>query len=431
MNNTSSINYNSSYNSKNYLDYLINFCEKLWLNTSIIQKIKQNKAAHNQNSWKELFWAFSKMAVVYEETISKDKSYSVSNKETIQKTFFLLWINFIIWYLNYIRELLDSLKSSKMNIYTSEKILNLEEEIEELMFIIQEENPITNWTSMREYIDDFQWRIDDISNEIKWFNNKNKDFNKNKKIDQRARFLRIKAWSKFINSWNISNQDIYKIQKDLSPEDDITTTTKDVVNSIILDTKVDKPWLKALDLKDAQILKAIKSVQDREQDNANNFSIQLRSDLHLKYGEAKNDELYYNSLEDILKDKQESEVIWLNIVWYDFFHVINTQKLPNWKYSKIKIEFKQLDSNETKTMHIYWDTQKMISWQQAKIWIIQPDNSVKISFLNINNITNIWTKIKQEYKNQDIKKEIKPWFISKTKQFLTDKYNNFFSKKRA
>lgn len=411
------------------MDYFLFFCKKIWISQDVLDEIsslqKANFSVSKENIWERWLWVFWKIVDVYDE--ESYEKYWIEKREDMQKMFFTIGVNFIKWYVYYLQDSLNYVKKSPMNIYTSEKVLDLEEEISEVLTILDEQNIYTDWKWLRQYVDTLPSRIDDITGEVSKFHTRNEE--KSKNIQKDLQEVKNKAWKNFIHSWNISLESIYSIQQKLQSEFSLSHTTKDIITSIQANTTQIVPGIQVLDLENREILKALKAVQDREADIANEFTLQLRNDLHTKFWEAVNDELYYNSLSDIFFQKDTFDIVSLHIVWYEKFDIISHEKLPNSHHCKMKVEFQSIGSKETKIAVLYWDPEKIIAWQQARVGITQADGSIKLQFLNINKIHNSWTRIKKETSNQGYSQERKKWFFSKTKGFLTNTYNNFFSKK--
>lgn len=412
-----------------YTDYFKYFCQKLWLN--FWQSIMWEERI---DSWKDLFSIFSGIIKTYNYKQKLNKKKILENKGKFENTLFLVWTNFIVWYIKYIKDSLNILKESKMNIYTSEKILDLDEELDELLIIIQEKNLINDWKWVRDYIDTFQERLDEIHLEVQEFNKESRQYQKEKEIkeikEKSIKDLKIKSWNKLLSNKNLSNQQLYQIQQHLLPENSLKDTTKDIIDNIWTKTQEVISWINKLNLEDNRVLNAIKSVQDREKDNFNSFSWQLRNDLHLKYWKASNDELYYNSLKEVIEESNEGDLISLNIVWYEYFNIESIKILENSKYHKRKVEFKKLWEDKIDNIDLILDTSKVIAWQQAKVWIAFWNKISKIEFLNINKITNIWVKIKREGENTNLKNtsNFKSNIFRKTKNYFINKYNNIFLK---
>lgn len=420
-------NINTSFDlSNHFLDYFVFFSKKIWVPKDILDKIiwLQNTSTHtpNENLWDNWLRTFWQVVDIYNE--ADHKKYWVQKIEDMQKIFFSIWINFITWYLNYLGDSLLKLKEFPMNIFMSEKLIALEEEITEVFSILEEEKGHTHWRWFKEYLDTFSSRIDALTSEVKIFQNRSKNPNRN--IDQELKNVKDDAWRKFLHSGDLSLEAIYSIQRNLKEEFPLSHTTKDIISSIQKNTTQVVPGIQALDLENKEILKALKAVQDKEADRANEFNLQLRNDLHTKFWAAANDELFYNSLWEMLSQKEDSDIVSLHIVWYEKFDIISFEKLPNSHHYKMQIEFQPIDSSETKIAVLYWDPEKIVAGQQARVGITQPDGSVKIHLLNINRIDNSWIRIKKETAYQ---KQRPAGFFSKTKNFFTKTYQNFFSKK--
>ncbi|MBW7954828.1 hypothetical protein H3C61_03370 [Candidatus Gracilibacteria bacterium] len=412
-----------------YTDYFKYFCQKLGLNFG--QAIMGEERI---DSWKDLFSIFSGIIKTYNYKQKLNKENFLENKGKFENTLFLVGTNFIVGYIKYIKDSLNILKESKMNIYTSEKILDLDEELDELLIIIQEKNLINDWKGVRDYIDTFQERLDEIHLEVQKFNKESKQYQKEKEIqelkEKSIKDLKIKSWNKLLSNKNLSNQQLYQIQQHLLPENSLKDTTKDIIDNIGTKTKGVIYGINKLNLEDNRILNAIKSVQDREKDNFNNFSRQLRNDLHLKYGKASNDELYFNSLKEVVEESNEGDLISLNIIGYEYFNIEGIKKLENSKYHKRKVEFKKLGEDKVNNIDLILDTSKVIAGQQAKVGIAFGNKISKIEFLNINKITNIGVKIKKEEKKPNFKNtsDFKNNIFRKTKNYFINKYNNIFKK---
>lgn len=424
-------NINTSFDlSNNFLDYFVFFCKKIGISQNILDEIERLQKASlgtpKENLWEKWLGLFWKVVDVYKQ--EDHKKYGVHKIEDMQKVFFSVGTNFISGYVHYLQDSLSCLKKSPMNIYTSEKILDLEEEITEILSILEEENIHTDWKGLREYVDTLPPRIDAITLEIKMFQNRSKNTSKN--IDQELKELKNQAWKNFLHSGNISLESLYNIQRNLQPDFSLSHTTKDIIESIQAHTTQIVPGIEALDLENKEILKALRAVQEKQADRANEFTLQLRNDLHTKFWEAVNDELFYNSLGDVISQKDDTDTISLHIVWYEKFDIISYEKLPHSHHYKMKVEFQSIDSDESKIAVLYGDPEKIIAWQQARVGITQMDGSVKIHLLNINRIQNAWIRIKKEmaYQKENISSK-KPGIFSKTKQFFTKTYHNIFSKK--
>ena len=130
---------------------------------------------------------------------------------------------------------------------------------------------------------------------------------------------------------------------------------------------------------------------------------------------------------DIDSSKDESDIISLDIVWYDTFNIISHQSI-NWSNkSKFKIQYKLLWNDKLIETELYCDPSKLVSWQQSRVWLIQDNWTIKIELLNINKIYNSWVLIKRDIK----KSEEKQWFFAKTKNFISNKISSFLNKKVA
>ena len=105
-----------------------------------------------------------------------------------------------------------------MKISTSEIILDLEDEINEVISILEEENANNDWIWLRNHIDLLQSRLSKISLEINSYNQRKKNV---------VSITRQRAWEAFISSWKVKNQDIYFIQRKLDLP--LSETTKDLV----------------------------------------------------------------------------------------------------------------------------------------------------------------------------------------------------------
>ncbi len=419
------INY-SFYFFNHFLGYFLLCRKKIWVPKDILDKIisLQNTSARtpNENLWDNWLGAFWQIVDIYNE--SDHKKYWVQKIEEMQKIFFSIWINFINGYLNYLHKSLEKIKEFPMNAFMLDDILGLEEEITEVLSILEEEKGCTDWKWLKEYIDTFSTRIDILRGEVIAFQNRSKNPNRN--INQELKNVKDDAWRKFLHSGDLSLESIYNIQRNLKGEFPLSHTTKDIISSIQKNTTQVVPGIQALDLENKEILKALKAVQDKEADRANEFNLQLRNDLHTKFWAAANDELFYNSLWEMLSQKEDSDIVSLHIVWYEKFDIISFEKLPNSHHYKMQIEFQPIDSSETKIAVLYWDPEKIVAGQQARVGITQLDGSVKIHLLNINKIDNSWIRIKKETAYQ---KQKSAGFFSKTKNFFTKTYENFFSKK--
>ncbi|MDD3144773.1 MAG: hypothetical protein PHV23_01535 [Candidatus Gracilibacteria bacterium] len=336
-----------------------------------------------------------------------------------QKAFFTLGINSIKGYLNYLNDLLILLKNQSMKIENLETILDLEEEINEVISILNDGNLFLDWKGLKKHIDSLQSRVSGISNEVSSYNSI-----KNTIYLEKQSKLRQDAWLKFINSGNVKNASIYRIQNNLSPEFSLNSTTNDYIEGIKKSTNEIYPGIKSLDLRNPNILKAIKSAQLKESDGVNNFSAQLRHDLHKVFGEAVNDELYYNSLSDTLNSKDINDIVSLNIVGYDKFDIVSFQKISGSNHFKLKVEIKGISSDKEQVIEIFCNPEKVISGQQARIGILQKDGTTKIELLNINKISNSGVRIKKETLNTP-KKSSGLWGS------LKKGFSSIFSRKEA
>lgn len=351
--------------------------------------------------------------------INSNFEWNISLVKDNQKAFFTLWINSIKGYLNYLNDLLILLKNQSMKIENLETILDLEEEINEVISILNDWNLFLDWKWLKKHIDSLQSRVSWISNEVSSYNSI-----KNTIYLEKQSKLRQDAWLKFINSWNVKNASIYRIQNNLSPEFSLNSTTNDYIEWIKKSTNEIYPWIKSLDLRNPNILKAIKSAQLKESDWVNNFSAQLRHDLHKVFWEAVNDELYYNSLSDTLNSKDINDIVSLNIVWYDKFDIVSFQKISWSNHFKLKVEIKGISSDKEQVIEIFCNPEKVISGQQARIWILQKDWTTKIELLNINKISNSWVRIKKETLNTPKKSSWLWWSLKKG-------FSSIFSRKEA
>ena len=351
--------------------------------------------------------------------INSNFEWKIGLAKDNEKALFTLWINSIKWYLNYLNDLLILLKNQSMKIENLEILLDLEEEVNEVISKLDEWNIFLDWKWLKKHIDSLQSRVSWLTNKVSLYNSmKNNIF-----IEKQSK-LRQDAWLKFINSWNIKNASIYKIYDNLSSEFSLDSTTNDLINWIKKSTNEIYPWIKSLDLTNPNILKAIKSAQLKEWDSANIFSTQLRHDLHKIYWEAVNDELYYNSLSDIINSKDTNDIISLNIVWYDKFDIISFQKISWSHHIKLKVEVKGISSDREQVIEIFCNPEKLISGQQARIWILQKDWTTKIELLNINKIYNSWVRIKKETLNTPKKAYWLWWSLKKG-------FSSIFSRKAA
>lgn len=422
-----SINYPHDI-SNNFLDYFVLLCQKIGVSKDLLGEVSSLKNAHTKdahNIWEKHFWLFSKIVDIYEQK-NTNENYEMQKMEDLKKVFFNLWVNFIKWYMGYLHDSLNLVKQSPMNVYTSEKILDLEDEMQEIMSILQEQNIYTDWKWLKEYLDTLPTRIQEITAEVKAFHIKTQKWTSHN-IDKHLEQMKMQAWLNFLHSWELSLESLYHVQRNLQPQFSLSTTTQDIMKSVQATTTQTVVWIWQLDLEDKEILKALKSVQDKQANTVSNFSLQLRNDLHLKFWEAKNDELFYTSLSDILQEANTNDMIALHIVGYEKFHIIWYEKLPNSHHYKLEVEYQMIWSEELHTTILYWDPEKIVAGQQAKVGILQPDKTVKIHFLNINKMSNVWVRIKKEQAYQ--KQEKQNWFFSHAKQILLNKYNRFFWKK--
>lgn len=329
---------------------------------------------------------------------------------------YILWVNLIQWYISYLKKQLDFLKENPMNIKISEKIIDLEDEMDEISIILDEKIPNTDWKWLREHITYLQKSIWDIKQEIIW-NSKTTHID----TEEIQYNTRIYAWKALLDSW-VSNNTIYKIQKNLHPDFSYDELTKDLIKSIKNTTHISL-WFKNIDTTNPKIQKAIASIQAKEWSQASEFSLELRNDLHKKYGEAKNDELYYNNLWDLLKKKKESEIIQLHIVGFKEFKIISHKKWIWEKYTHIKIESLKIWSQHKEIYQIICNPNDIRAWHQARVAREEKNGITKIELLNINKIEII--------ENKEEKTSEKTWFWKHTKNYVQNSWNNLFSKKAA
>jgi len=412
--NTNNFSWINSWKSNWFIKYFLFFCKKVGAPKDLYDKIESLNESNWDDNWPSFFSIFLWILDQHNQDLNW-KNTKLDTTKNYESSLFFLWLNLIKWYLNYLNTSLDFLKNQPMKISTSEAILDLEDEISEVILILEEDNLNNDWIWLRNHIDLLQSRLKKLSFEVSIYNQRKNDV---------VSLNRQKAWEVLINSWTAKNQDIYTIQKKLDLP--LNETTKDLVSWI--KSKFNNiSWLNSLDLKDTRILTAIKSVQEREKDKATDFSVYLRDDLHKKFWAAANDEVFYTSFLDLYSTKDESDIISLNIAWYDTFDILSYSKIEWSSKFKFKFQYKLSWSDNLIKSEFYWDPSKLISWQQSRIWIIQDNWTVKIQLLNINKIYNSWVLIKNESK----KSEEKQWFFSRTKNFIWSKINSFFSKKAA
>ena len=412
--NTNNFSWINSWKSNWFIKYFLFFCKKVGAPKDLYDKIESLNESNWDYNWPSFFSIFLWILDQHNQDLNW-KNTKLDTTKNYENSLYFLWLNLIKWYLNYLNTSLDFLKNQPMKISTSEIILDLEDEINEVISILEEENANNDWIWLRNHIDLLQSRLSKISLEINSYNQRKKDV---------VSITRQRAWEAFISSWKVKNQDIYFIQKKLDLP--LSETTKDLVlwvksnfNNVV--------WIDSLNLNDKKVLSAIKSVQAREKDKATDFSIYLRNDLHKKFWAAANDELFYTSFLDIDSSKDESDIISLDIVWYDTFNIISHQSI-NWSNkSKFKIQYKLLWNDKLIETELYCDPSKLVSWQQSRVWLIQDNWTIKIELLNINKIYNSWVLIKRDIK----KSEEKQWFFAKTKNFISNKISSFLNKKVA
>lgn len=403
-----------------FIKYFLYFCKKVDVPKDLYNQIESLKDFEKSwlNSWINIWSNFFSVFLLILEDNNKNLNLYNTKLDLLKNneiSLFLLWLNLIKWYLNYLNEILNSIKKQPMEIGTFESILDLEEEINKIILKLDEQSIKTNWTWLKNHIDSLHLRLTKLSLEVNQYNER-----KNSIVLK----TRQKAWSALINSWKVKNQDIYSLQNKLNLP--LSLTTNDIVSWV--KSKFNNfPWIESLDLKDPKILTAIKAVQEREKDNASDFSICLRNDLHKKFWSAANDRYFYNSFLNVYSEKAKNDVTSLNITWYDTFNIISYEPI-NWSdNAKFKIQCKLLWSDRLSETEIYCDPSKLVSWQQARVWILQPNRTIKIELLNINKIYNSWTLIKKEEKVV----EQKQWFFGKAKNFISNKISNFLNRKAA
>lgn len=412
--NTNNFSWINSWKSNWFIKYFLFFCKKVDAPKDLYDKIESLNESNWDDNWPSFFSIFLWILDQHNQDLNW-KNTKLDTTKNYENSLFFLWLNLIKWYLNYLNTSLDFLKSQPMKISTSEIILDLEDEINEVISILEEESVNNDWIWLRNHIDLLQSRLSKISLEINSYNQRKKDV---------VSITRQRAWEAFISSWKVKNQDIYSIQRKLDLP--LSETTKDLVWWIKLNFN-NVVWIDSLNLNDKKVLTAIKSVQEREKDKATDFSIYLRNDLHKKFWAAANEEVFYTSFLDIDSSKDESDIISLDIVWYDTFNIISHQSI-NWSNkSKFKIQYKLLWNDKLIETELYCDPSKLVSWQQSRVWIIQDNWTIKIELLNINKIYNSWVLIKRDIK----KSEEKQWFFAKTKNFISNKISSFLNKKVA
>lgn len=402
-----------NWNKSSFIKYFLYFCKKVNAPKELYDKI-ESLNSWDKNSWAEIFKVFLSILDRHNSKINLDNT-KLDTTKNYENSLFLLWLNLIKWYTNYLNDSLSILKEKPMKIDTSETILDLEEEINEVILILEEDSINNDWIWLRNHIDHLQSRLSNLSLEVSTYNNR--------KVEVMSS-VRQKAWLAYIDS-GLKNMDLYSTQSKLDIPLSVTTT--DIVSWVKSRFK-DVWWLDVLNLKDTKVLKAINSIQNKHSDVATDFSLCLRYDLHKKFSDAANDDNFFSKFLDIYHDKESDDVVWLNITWYDLFNIISYEKL-NWtNKAKFKFQYKTLWSDKINYSYFYADPSSLISWQQARIWILQSDNSVKIELININNIYNSWVIIKNESENKP--QENKSIF-SKAKSYIKDRFSNLFSKKAA
>ena len=108
------------------------------------------------------------------------------------------------------------------------------------------------------------------------------------------------------------------------------------------------------------------------------------------------------------------------------FNVSNIffQKISWSHHIKLKVEVKGISSDREQVIEIFCNPEKLISGQQARIWILQKDWTTKIELLNINKIYNSWVRIKKETLNTPKKAYWLWWSLKKG-------FSSIFSRKAA
>ncbi|NVP18003.1 hypothetical protein HUU51_04770 [Candidatus Gracilibacteria bacterium] len=400
-------------NKSSFIKYFLYFCKKVNAPKELYDKIESLNSG-DKNSWAEIFKVFLSILDRHNSKINLDNT-KLDTTKNYENSLFLLGLNLIKGYTNYLNDSLSILKEKPMKIDTSETILDLEEEINEVILILEEDSINNDWIGLRNHIDHLQSRLSNLSLEVSTYNNR--------KVEVMSS-VRQKAWLAYIDS-GLKNMDLYSTQSKLDIPLSVTTT--DIVSGVKSRFK-DVGGLDVLNLKDTKVLKAINSIQNKHSDVATDFSLCLRYDLHKKFSDAANDDNFFSKFLDIYHDKESDDVVGLNITGYDLFNIISYEKLNGTNKAKFKFQYKTLGSDKINYSYFYADPSSLISGQQARIGILQSDNSIKIELININNIYNSGVIIKNKSENKP--QENKSIF-SKAKSYIKDRFSNLFSKKAA
>ncbi len=171
--NTNNFSWINSWKSNWFIKYFLFFCKKVGAPKDLYDKIESLNESNWDDNWPSFFSIFLWILDQHNQDLNwkNTKLYTTKNYEN---SLYFLWLNLIKWYLNYLNTSLDFLKNQPMKISTSEIILDLEDEINEVISILEEENANNDWIWLRNHIDLLQSRLSKISLEINSYNQRKK-----------------------------------------------------------------------------------------------------------------------------------------------------------------------------------------------------------------------------------------------------------------